>query len=392
MSRFEILNKHFGIDANNIKVENVRDDKDCYFDTRNLVELLKKYHSHFHFLEDAKEILVSQGFKDVTIRNKVSNNDSNYFMCNGEELVAVKRGKTRKCIMLMIDILPSCFYANGLHEYKRDGLVLCDVKSKVPDSQLRSWYDRNLKAAGKVFYNENGEIKSKNFVTKDAVAIIPTLAIHFTRSLKAYGPSSAGMRPMFSTEGACAGSSDPCSALLECIANASGITSSAIVDLKTFFIDANEPALMGIDSSMISGCGVGISSTALIALNEFLLCNNSDITILLSMGSKRNSELISIITSDLGDLLPDIIKVEEKQCSDLSQKVSVSHGASLFGSTIKNLASKEHVHCSSIPLSNIDCVTLSLPVVGKDSSRTYISASELQALSKILSVVFDDYK
>ena len=73
---------------------------------------------------------------------------------------------------------------NGYEKGKHYTLVHCDTYGGV---LKHPWFDRPLKLVGRVMVEENGQIVSKVFDSKDAIGCLPSLAIHYQRNLNSEG-------------------------------------------------------------------------------------------------------------------------------------------------------------------------------------------------------------
>ena len=133
--------------------------------------------------------------------------------------------------------------------------------------------DRDLKLAGRVFYEEKGKILSKLFETETAVATIPSIAPHFDRTAgtKPHINLEENFIPILATNDRQVPTErEQSELLLEIIARTAQIDPKAIVDFEASFIDSRPSQAYGVDKSLISSARLSSVGTTYAALKAFL--------------------------------------------------------------------------------------------------------------------------
>ena len=240
---------------------------------------LKKSPTSLHFIHYSKELLLENGFielKEEEIWNEIP---SKFFVTRKDRsLIAINKTNFESGLIL------SCNSdSTGLRTKPKTKL------SKAGCEQLRiapygkglwtSWLDRDLKIAGQIYYkSSNGEILSKLFETENAIGIIPSLAVHLSRT--------SGLNPTFNLENHfypiiglvnnnnLSNNQDHGKILLETISKVTNIEISNIIDFDIHFCDLNPPKIFGISNDLIISSRLETLSTSIPTLLSFSKANS----------------------------------------------------------------------------------------------------------------------
>ena len=166
-----------------------------------LVNYLDTSYTAFHAVENAKKVLLDNGFSALSERATWKlEKGGKYFVERGESaIIAFTIGNTDE---LVYKIVASHTDSPAL-KIKENPLLKCENYYKLNVEKygggiLYSFLDRPLKIAGRIITEHDGAIRSETLVS-DYTVTIPSLAIHMNRSVNDGAPLNAqvDMCPLF---------------------------------------------------------------------------------------------------------------------------------------------------------------------------------------------------
>jgi aspartyl aminopeptidase len=166
-----------------------------------LVNYLDTSYTAFHAVENAKKVLLDNGFSALSERATWKlEKGGKYFVERGESaIIAFTIGNTDN---LVYKIVASHTDSPAL-KIKENPLLKCENYYKLNVEKygggiLYSFLDRPLKIAGRIITEHDGAIRSETLVS-DYTVTIPSLAIHMNRSVNDGAPLNAqvDMCPLF---------------------------------------------------------------------------------------------------------------------------------------------------------------------------------------------------
>ena len=163
---------------------------------QKLINFINNSHTTYQAVEEAKNMLLEEGFIELNFINKWNLEKGNkYFIVKADgSLIAFKLGS--KLDNPSIHIVAS-HNDSPMFKIKPNGMIYSGGYSKLNSEVyggpiFSTWLDRPLGIAGRVLVKESDVIVSK-LVTLKTTAIIPNLAIHMNREINsgyAYNPQS----------------------------------------------------------------------------------------------------------------------------------------------------------------------------------------------------------
>ena len=190
----------------------------------------------YHFTEYARQKLLNLGFQELKESDAWDNVPLKGFIIRDE-----------RCLVAWNDGGHECGCFAGSHsdspclilKPKFDELIAGYRRARCSaygGGLWYTWFDRDLKLAGRVLYRTETGIKSVLYDSQVGIATIPLIAMHFDLSF-IYSTKDTNLEdnfiPIYGTE------SDP--PLQEFIASQLSIKSEDIVSLSLRFVDANPP-------------------------------------------------------------------------------------------------------------------------------------------------------
>ena len=152
-----------------------------------LLELLNKSHSQYHFVDNARELLLKAGFKELNEADKWNiDANSNYFVIRSDSsIIAFKTPKSFENTYFHVIASHSdspTFKLKSSPEVNDGHYVKLSVEGY--GGMINSAFlDRPLSIAGRVVVEKNGVLKSKLVDIDKDLLVIPNVAIHQNRDI-----------------------------------------------------------------------------------------------------------------------------------------------------------------------------------------------------------------
>ena len=235
---------------------------------QKLINFLEKSYTAYHAVDNAKKILVENGFTALSEREDWNiQKGGKYFVDRESALIAFTVGNMENC---SFSIIASHLDSPALKVkrnpfMKTEGYYKLNVE-KYGGGILYSLLDRPLKLAGRIIVEtEEGTLTSKTCVSDYSVSI-PSLAIHMNRNVNDGLSLNAqvDMCPLF------------------CLANGDtpnlfkGITEENVVDYDLFVVNTDPAFYFGANQEFIASPRVDNLTSAYASLNALVNSNNEN--------------------------------------------------------------------------------------------------------------------
>lgn len=209
----------------------------------------------FHFGTNVRERLISEGYTELKEEEEWKEIPQKGFVIReSRELIAFNYTKTDKALIVGTHCDSPCFNLKPNQKKVSNSLKVFNV-SPYGGGLWPTWFDRDLKVAGRVFYEEDGKILWKLYDSKDPIAFIPNPS-EKKLSLESH------FNPIFGTSK----SID----FIEFLAQSLQIESKSIVSFDLFLVDSYESSIIGVNDQFIASPRIDNLSSTFTALEAFL--------------------------------------------------------------------------------------------------------------------------
>ncbi len=151
---------------------------------KKLLDFLHKSPTCFHAINEMKDILVKQGYRELSEAESWKLEvDGRYFVVRNQSSIIAFRIPTTDYKGYMIGTAHSdspTFKIKENPEIVGNGVVKLNVE-KYGGMLCAPWFDRPLSVAGRVIVKENGKLVTKLVRVDKDLLVIPNLAIHMNR-------------------------------------------------------------------------------------------------------------------------------------------------------------------------------------------------------------------
>ena len=242
-----------------------------------LLGFIKESPSMFHAVRSIRTRLDKAGFVYLPEVQpwECEPGGSYYTVRNGSSVIAFKVGD---------DVRPACchFQIAASHSDSPTFKLKANPALEGPGTYARlnteayggmidyTWFDRPLSVAGRVMVETENRVESRLVSLEDAIAIIPSLAIHMDHSVNCgFAPNrKVDLCPLFSTGELSSGDFD---ALL---AGELGVQPQQILGRDVFLVNRQEPTIWGAQGEFLSAPKLDDLMCAYASLDAFLHSGN----------------------------------------------------------------------------------------------------------------------
>lgn len=269
-----------------------------------------------HFCQKAREELVKKGFTELKETEVWENIPNKFFVIRDERCIAAfnMHDMSKALIVASHDDSP-CFRGKPNTYLQRCGIDQARI-APYGSGIWHTWFDRDLKIAGRLLYKDGDSVKSKLFQSSEAVAIIPSLAIHLNRDLSTAINFNLedDIMPVLSLVDGTHAINNQSPSLLKAISAASDVKIEDIIDFDIYFVDAQGPVVLGTDQELLSSPRLDDQSCAITSLRAFLEAPDpaEGANIFLSFDSEEiGSRLRTGANSNFFTNILDVLKIPE---------------------------------------------------------------------------------
>ena len=239
-----------------------------------LLDFLHKSPTCFHAIDEMKEILVKQGYRELSEAESWKLEvDGRYFVVRNQSSIIAFRVPTTEYKGYMIGAAHSdspTFKVKENPEIVGNGVVKLNVE-KYGGMLCAPWFDRPLSVAGRVIVKENGKLITKLVRVDKDLLVIPNLAIHMNREANTNVSYNAqvDMLPVF-------GSEDAKGKFMEVVAESIGVKVEDILSHDLYLYTREKGTIWGYQNEFISAGHLDDLQCAFGCLYGFLGANDSE--------------------------------------------------------------------------------------------------------------------
>ncbi len=355
---------------------------------QELLEFLQRSPTAFHAVAGMQKMLDEAGFQSLDESDSwnLARNKSYYVIRNDSALIAFKTGHK--------DLLKNGVRMAGAHtdspclkvkpnpEIEKQGYIQLGVEV-YGGALYAPWFDRDLSLAGRVnFETRSGAIKSILINVEQAIASIPSLAIHLNHGVhenRTLNPQKelspviqlAQSRKKFSFDGY----------LLALVRRHSGgSTAKKVLAHELYFYDTQEPALVGINQEFIASARLDNLLSSFVACKSLINSKGGGASLLVC---NDHEEVGSASTSGaqgpfLKSVLQRLVSAESSE-AEAMQRFSTN-------SIFLSIDNAHGVHPNYVEMHDDKHQPLlnAGPVIKLNANQRYASNSESVAMFKAL--------
>ena len=239
-----------------------------------LVNFLNTSYTAFHAVENIKNTLEQQGFKQLWQGEKWDiQKGGRYFVTkNSSSIIAFKVPQTE---YVGFNIVAShsdspCFKVKENAELEKAGCI-CLNTERYGGMIMSTWFDRPLSVAGRLIVKQNGTLCEKLVNVDKDWLIIPNLAIHMDRTVndgKKINPQT-DVLPIMGDAG-CKGTFE------QTVAAAAGVAAEDIVAKDLYLYVRQQAGFVGLNEELICGPKLDDLQCAFASLEGFVASGDSD--------------------------------------------------------------------------------------------------------------------
>lgn len=235
--------------------------------TENLKSFLGSSKTAYHAVANIKDILLKKGYSELFENEDWQlEDDKGYFVIrDGSSIIAFKN----RCGAFMIGAAHSDSPAFRVKSSDTEGAYVKLSTERYGGMINYTWLDRPLTVAGRMIVREGGALKSALCDIGDKTVVIPSLAIHFDRSVnegKKFDPKK-DLLPL-----AALGEGD----IISEAAASIGAKKDDVVSHELFLTSADEPRFAGLSDELLLSPRIDDLACVFACLEGFLSAKNSD--------------------------------------------------------------------------------------------------------------------
>lgn len=291
---------------------------------KRFIEFLNKAHTTYQAVDEAKTILLQNGFDELDFINPwYLEKGKNYFVVKADaSIVAFKLGKTLNNPSIQI---VASHNDSPMLKIKPNGIIYQNGYTKLNTeiyggAIYSSFMDRPLGVAGRVVIKENNKLISKN-VDLDTTVIIPNLAIHLNRDINTNHTINA------QTDMLAIASLDEISvqSLIE-----KTLGHVEVLDYDLFLYNKEEARIIGYNNELITGPRLDNLECYYTSLEAFIDgANDENINIWAGfnneeVGSCSNNAAASTFLVDIINKIITELKLDDKRLEILNRSMTIS--------------------------------------------------------------------
>lgn len=227
--------------------------------SQGLLDFLQRSPSPFHATQTMREMLKEAGYQALDEREiwQLQAQGRYYVTRNDSSIIAIQLGKNEPVahgIRLVGAHTDSpCLKVKPQPELSRQGYWQLGVEV-YGGVLLSPWFDRDLSLAGRVTFKQNDQLQSRLIDFKQAIATIPSLAIHLNREANSGWAINAQTElPPILAQLHAEERNDFRALLAEQLEREHGINDASILDYELCFYDSQPAAVIGLDQNFIAG-------------------------------------------------------------------------------------------------------------------------------------------
>lgn len=237
----------------------------------NFLSNLKQVPDPYHFTQYAKTKLIDAGFVELKESDEWKEIPKRFFVIrDNRTILAMKKESLDNGVFLIVPTDFPAFKNKPNSNRSSSGLDLIDV-SPQGSGTLYSWFDRDIRLSGRLFYKDGGTIKSKLFTT-ESIGFTPMLSKALQRyinfELRIQDDFDIVINNSTPDSNNCIG--NVAESVAEVISESADIPIDSFFDADFYLINGQEPSIIGIEQEFVKGQGLTAMTSALTGLESFL--------------------------------------------------------------------------------------------------------------------------
>ena len=227
--------------------------------TQGLLDFLQRSPSPFHATQSIAQALEAAGYLALNEREtwQLKPQGRYYVTRNDSSIIAIQLGQhdpvEHGIRMVGAHTDSPCLKVKPQPELSRHGYWQLGVEV-YGGVLLSPWFDRDLSLAGRVTFKHNEQLHSRLVDFKQAIASIPSLAIHLNREANnGWTINPQTELPPILAQLAGAEAKDFRALLAEQVQREHGISATQVLDYELCFYDSQPAATIGLKQDFIAG-------------------------------------------------------------------------------------------------------------------------------------------
>lgn len=350
--------------------------------SQGLLDFLKRSPSPFHATQSMAEALQDAGYQALDEREtwQLKPQGRYYVTRNDSSIIAIKRGQhdpvQHGIRMVGAHTDSPCLKVKPQPELARHGYWQLGVEV-YGGVLLSPWFDRDLSLAGRVTFKHNGQLQSRLINFQQAIASIPSLAIHLNREANSGWAINAQTElPPILAQLPGETKKDFRALLAEQLQREHAISAADILDYELCFYDSQAAALVGLNQDFIASARLDNLLSCYAGLQGLLNSNDQHTQVLVCTDHEEvgSNSACGADGPFLEQVLRRMLNTEEDfvRCIQHSLLISADNAHGIH----PNYADKHDANHD--PLLNHG------PVIKVNANQRYATSSETSSFFKLL--------
>ena len=350
--------------------------------SQGLLDFLKRSPSPFHATQSMAEALQDAGYQALDEREtwQLKPQGRYYVTRNDSSIIAIKRGQhdpvQHGIRMVGAHTDSPCLKVKPQPELARHGYWQLGVEV-YGGVLLSPWFDRDLSLAGRVTFKHNGQLQSRLINFQQAIASIPSLAIHLNREANSGWAINAQTElPPIVAQLPGETKKDFRALLAEQLQREHAISAADVLDYELCFYDSQPAALVGLNQDFIASARLDNLLSCYAGLQGLLNSNDQHTQVLVCTDHEEvgSNSACGADGPFLEQVLRRMLNTEEDfvRCIQHSLLISADNAHGIH----PNYADKHDANHG--PLLNHG------PVIKVNANQRYATSSETSSFFKLL--------
>ncbi|MDY0249849.1 MAG: M18 family aminopeptidase [Pseudomonas sp.] len=254
--------------------------------SQGLLDFLQDSPSPFHATQSMCQALQAAGYQALNEREtwQLQAQGRYYVTRNDSSIIALQLGKNdpieHGIRMIGAHTDSPCLKVKPQPELARHGYWQLGVEV-YGGVLLGTWFDRDLSLAGRVTFKHNQQLQSRLIDFKQAIATIPSLAIHLHRDVNnGWNINAQNELPPILAQLQGETKKDFRTLLAEQLQREHAINDANVLDYELCFYDSQPAAVIGLEKDFISAARLDNLLSCYAGLQALLSCNSEHTQVL----------------------------------------------------------------------------------------------------------------
>lgn len=166
-----------------------------------IISLLKESKSQFHVVNNIKEVLLSNGYKQIKEEDEITSLGNYFYIRGGSSIVVININSMDPCSKIIAAHTDSPTFKLKQNPNVVDAKLNRLNVEPYGGAIYYPFFDRPLGVAGRAFFKKDNKVEQV-LIDLDASFIIPSLAIHMDRNVNSsFSPNpKSDLLPLYGTE------------------------------------------------------------------------------------------------------------------------------------------------------------------------------------------------